>query len=352
MTANIFVDPVIVATPTDESSREEVVAWLHNLELWLHEALSAPFLWLHALNITRQLEEHGRLPSFNTLRALARRYRLDINPTLLARDINTFFRDPERDLEEKLVELGYMETGEPVTIEPTQIMMRWPIFICPQMCNLLVTCAVCKHAVHPFANNLHIATLKLSDQSQAVSISSIIQVSISELACKPGDLISQTFPLLFTPEDLQPLIDVRTLWYEGENGAGIIYVIEQQWQKDWSQMGQRLTFRLGPHFMESIASAGLDTNDIILRKIVRVAAAVLAHQAKQIEGAKLHPLRQTNAGDSPQRIRSADQAKAWRLDITKHGAGWRLHYWHISNAHGESIEFSNICKESDHIIYE
>lgn len=152
---------------------------------------------------------------------------------------------------------------------------------------------------------------------------------------------------LFTPENLQPLVDVLALLYKGEKG--VVYAIEQQFRKDWHRTGiTSLQFSLGSHFITSITSFGLDTNDII----VRLAAAVIAGQAQQIEGAKLHPLRQTSAGDSPQRIRSTDQAKAWRLDIAKHGAGWRLHYWHISNSDGERIEFSNICKESDTIIYE
>lgn len=208
MTANIFVDPVIVATPTDDTDRDGIIAWLHNLELWLKEALSAHFLWLHARNITEQLEAHGYLPTFEILRTWAKRYRLDINPTLLARDIHTFFREPKHDLENQLADLGYMETGEPVTIEPEQIVARWPTFMYTNMCNLLVTCSVCKYAVHPFANDLHIATMKLSDHCQEMSISAIIKDSILELACKPGDIIAQTFPLLFTPEHLQPLIDV------------------------------------------------------------------------------------------------------------------------------------------------
>lgn len=141
------------------------------------------------------------------------------------------------------------------------------------------------------------------------------------------------------------------MYWQGE--TGIIYAIEQQYRKDWHQADHTsLNFCLGSRFIASVASTGLHTNDLILRKIVRLAATVIANQAKQIESAKLHPLRQTSAGDSPQRIRSTDQAKAWRLDIAKHGAGWRLHYWHISNSDGERIEFSNICKESDTIIYE
>ncbi len=348
--ANIFVDPVIVVTPTDETGREGIVVWLENLSIWLDEALSAHFLWLHANNITEQLEAHGRLPNFEILKTWVNRYRLDINPKLLARNINTFFRDPEHDLENKLAEMGYMEAGNSVIIEPEQLVTRWPEFIYTAMCNLLVTCSVCKYATHPFACDLQIVTWELSTQSQEMRISSVIKESLYESACKPGDVIAQTFPLLFTPDDL-PSINVLELWYKGE--SGIMYAIEQQFKKNWQKVSNiSLKFSLGSHFIESIANVGLDTNESVLRKIIWLAAAVIADQAKQIESAKLHPLRKTFAGDSPQRIRSMDQAKAWRLDIAKHGAGWRLHYWHISDSDGGAIEFSNICKESDSHIYE
>jgi hypothetical protein len=353
MTANIFVDPVIVATPTDDTDRDEIIAWLHNLELWLKEALSAHFLWLHARNITEQLEAHGCLPTFETLRTWVKRYRLDINPTLLARDINAFFRNPEHDLENKLVEFGYMETGDPATIEPEQIMARWPEFIRTDMCNLLVTCSVCKQATHLFASNLHIVTLKLSDHRQEMNISAVITGSISELACKPGNTITQTFPLLFTPENLQPLIDVRALWYKGE--TGVIYVIEQQFKKDWPQtVSQALKFTLGSHFLRSIEDRGLDTNPSVLSKIVECAVYVISDQAKTERKYKynLEELRKNRSSNSPVKIRKSDRAEAWRLRITSHAAGWRLHYWYIPGPYGGAIEFSNICKESDYTIYE
>lgn len=184
---------------------------------------------------------------------------------------------------------------------------------------------------------------------QEITISATIACAIPELACKPGDVITRTFHLLFAPEGLLPFIDVLALWDKGE--ADIRYVIEQQQKKDWPT-ANTLPFRLGSHFCESVTSIGLDTNESVLRKIVWLAAAVIADEVKQKESAKLHPLRANIAGDSPQRIRGKDQAKAWHLDITKHGAGWRLHYWHIPGPNGGTIEFSNVCKESDTTMYE
>src|SRR5258708_24626882 len=102
MAANIFVDPVIVATPADETDRDGIVAWLQNLEIWLKEALSAHFTWLHSTIITELLEGNSRFPGYENLRGLQRKHHLDINLTILARNVNAFFRNPEFDLESKL----------------------------------------------------------------------------------------------------------------------------------------------------------------------------------------------------------------------------------------------------------
>ncbi|HXR65322.1 MAG TPA: hypothetical protein VN729_05335, partial [Ktedonobacteraceae bacterium] len=175
--------------------------------------------------------------------------------------------------------------------------------------------------------------------------------AIPELACNLGDVITQAFPFLFSPDDLFPLINVLILWEEGE--SGIIYALEQQVKRDWSHLGAvSLSFGLGTRFIGSVNSVGLDTNETVLRRVIVLAAATIVDQVKHVESAKLHPLRVNLAGDSPQRIRSSDQAKAWRVDVTKSGAGWRLHYWHIPGPDGGSIEFSNVCKESDVTIYE
>lgn len=147
------------------------------------------------------------------------------------------------------------------------------------------------------------------------------------------------------------LTDVLELWSQGEKG--IQYAIDQEYKKRYqSSVSRPLDYRIGSHFIESIKEFGLDTNGIFLDKVVRAAAATIADQVKDIKGYKLHPLRKSETADSPQRIRSGDNAKAWRLMIEKRGAGWRLHYWQVPGLKGNMIEFSNVEKESGDRIYE
>src|SRR5260221_3261743 len=137
--ANIFVDPVIVMTPPDNESRDGIEVWLANLDIWLKEALSAHFTWLHSVQATNLLQDNGRFPSFELLRNLQRKYRLDFNPSPLVRGVNEFFRNEEFDLGSILEELGYLiepEAGS-IIIHPDQFTARWPDFIQDDMHLLL-----------------------------------------------------------------------------------------------------------------------------------------------------------------------------------------------------------------------
>lgn len=351
--ANIFVDPVIVMAPPDNTSRDGIEVWLAHLTVWLQEALTSPFEWLHFVQATNLLQEKGRFPDFNLLKNWQQKYRLDINISQIARNVNAFFRNEEFDLKQHLDKLEYdfeVETGS-ISISPVQFTARWLDFIHDDMHMLFVATCVSKCLGHAVARELRIATLAFPHTIREIEVSAIIVDAIPDFPRNADNTISQTFPLLFTPDDLLPLIDVIELWDKG--AKGLIYAIEQQFKKDWSEnVSQPTRFIIGRCFIESVNDAGLDTNENMLRRIVKSAAAVIADQAKNIKGYKLHELRETEAGNSPQRTRARDNAKAWRLMLEKHGAGWRMHYWQIPTEEGSTIEFSNVVKESDDTICE
>lgn len=350
---NIFVDPVIIMAPSDHDSKAEIEAWLDNLDMWLKEALTSPYSWLHSVQATDNLQSSERFPSFELLRNWQRRYQLDINPAQLVKNVNEFFRNPDFDLKDNLDKLEYdfeVKAGS-VSISPEQFTARWPELILEDMQWLLVATCVSKCLNHSISRDLQIATLKLSQSAREIEVSATIVESLPDFPREADDKMTGIFPLLFTPDDLLPMIDVIELWDKGEKGLS--YAIKHQFKKDWREtVPQSLKFHIGSAFIESVNNAGLNTNDTVLRRIVRAAAAVIADQAKHIEGYKLHERRQSEAANSPQYTRSRDNAKAWRLMIGKHGAGWRMHYWQIPAQEGSIIEFSNVVKESDDTIYE
>lgn len=352
--ANIVIDPVIVMVPSDDASRDEVERWLENLTLWLKEALTAPFTWLHCWQASGLLEAYERFPSFARLRQLQRKYRLDPDITIneIARYVNDFFRDDTLDLEKHLNSLDYIiepEVGS-IVVKPEQFIARLPQYIHNDLSLLLANCCACKHIKYAFGQGLHVATLALADGARTLHVSVVILDAEPDFARPSDNIIVQTFPLVITPDDLQPLAGVLEMWVKGE--YGIIYAIKQQYKKDQPDTDTSpLAFHLGPRFIESVNTRGLDTNETVLRSIVRAASDVIADKAKDKHGYQLHHFRESEAANSPQLVRDSDNAGAWRLMLQKHGAGWRLHYWQIPTPEGSVIEFANVGKESEREIW-
>jgi hypothetical protein len=352
--ANIVIDPVIVMVPSDDATQAEVELWLESLTIWLKEALTAPFTWLHCWQASGLLEAHERFPSFARLRQLQRKYRLDPDITIneIARYVNDFFRDDMLDLEKHLNSLDYIiepEVGS-IIVKPEQFIARLPQYIHNDLYLLLANCCACKHIDHPFGQGLHVATLALEGGVREITVSVVILDALPDFIRPADNNIAQTFPLVITPDDLQPLADIFDLWAKGEHG--IMYAIKQQYKKDQPDTDTSpFAFHLGPRFIESVNTRGLDTNETVLYSIVRAASDVIPDKAKDKHGYRLHPFRQSKTADSPQFVRDSDNAKAWRLMLQKHGAGWRLHYWQISTPEGSIIEFANVGKESEREIW-
>lgn len=292
----IFVDATVVTTPGEDDSKDAVEEWLYSLQAWLREALHGHYQWLHSVKATELLDTHGRFPRFETLKPLMMKYKIDISLPLLMREINAFFREETLDLGNKLEELEYLVEVEKGTvhIQPEVFSQRWLDCIQPDMMQLLITACACKHSSNAFAQDLHIVTLKLPDSTREIEVSAIIIDALPPLECDAGRRIMQTFPLIFTPDDL-------------------------------------------PH---------LDSDRMVLEKIVRMAAAVMADRAMEVK-CNLRHLRVSKTADSPQLTRASDGAKAWRLTLTDKGVGWRMHYWRIPDAEGSIIEFANVLKKHD-----
>ena len=347
----IMVDPVIVVPPNNDANRADVEKWLRVLEDWLEEALIAPFMWLHNQKTSELLEANEQFPNFQKLRLLQQKHRLDINVNQIARRVNDFFRDNRLDIVEHLNQLEYAIDSDisSIVIKPEPFITRLPDYLHNDLYILLANCCACKQIEHPFVENLHIATQALPDNSREILISVVIKDALPDFVRPPNNKIAQTLPLLITPDDLQPLTDIINLWSKG--ASGIIYAIKQQYK---NQIGTHLeldTLRLGPRFIASVNERGLDTIKIVLHSFIRAAVDTITNKAKDRKGYELHELRQAKTADSSQRIRNEDRAKAWRLMIKKHGAGWRLHYWKIPTHEFYIIEFSNVCKESEWEIY-
>ncbi len=345
MENNIFVDPTIITTPSEDDSRENVVAWIDVLTLWLREALSSHRQWFHLVQATDLLLNEQRFPSFEILRAWQRKYKIDINPSFLLRDVNAFFRDEQLDLSKKLENLGYLVEAEEntIAIHPPQFSSRWLECIYEEMQHLFITACACKHTQNTFGKSLLIATPLLEGEKREIVVSAIIKDAIPDFTRNADNTITEIFPLLFTPEDL-PLLDVMSLWKRGEQG--IRKAIEQQYIQDWANRAKQLPYKLGSHFITSINEKS-EMTELLLNQIIKTMTRVIANKTQEGKHDR-HEVRESEVSGTPQLTRASDNAKAWRITLTTDGAGWRMHYWQIPGGEaGDSIEFSNVLTKHD-----
>lgn len=348
--ANILIDPVIVMTPSNNASKEDVETWIDNLDLWLTEALSSPFTWFYAKEAIEELLNDSRFPDTDRLFHWQRKYRLNSNISQLNAKLGTFFNsESNNDLSFHLEQMGYLVVTEPgsITIAPAQFAARWPDNIRSHMYELLATTCACKHNGEPLGQKMRIATFILNDVMNEIEVSVVILESLPDFARPDDNKINQTFQLLFTPEALLPLINVVECWDKGE--IGIRYAIKQQYKRDWSSISpEPLLYELGTGFIGSVLERK-DMTDLMLHRITRKMAEIIADRPNLLQY-KPHWVREREEPHTPQLVRSSDNATAWRITITHDGAGWRMHYWRRVDSQGSvSIEFCNVQTKKDSV---
>ncbi|HEY1353897.1 MAG TPA: hypothetical protein VGF67_30165 [Ktedonobacteraceae bacterium] len=345
---DILIDPVIAMAPSEEASKEEVEVWLKSLDLWLTEALSSPFTWLYAKETIDDLLYDNRFPSPEILFRWQRKYRLNSNISSINAKISKFFNREEHDshLNSRLEKMGYVVITMPgsVVITPGQFAARWTDAVNNHMCELLATACVCKHNGELFAEKMRIATLMVENTAREIEVSAIITESLPNLELSDNQ-INQTFPLIFTPVDLEPLFNIVDCWDKGQ--IGVNYAIKRQYKRDWYSISpDPLPYEMHSRFISSVVERK-NMTDILLHKIIRTMGSVIADKPDLLQY-KPHWLREREESHTPQLLRPTDGATAWRITVTHDGAGWRMHYWRKVDLEGNvKIEFSNILTKKE-----
>ncbi|GHO97528.1 hypothetical protein KSF_075760 [Reticulibacter mediterranei] len=340
----ILVDPIILLVPPPSAGEQEITQWISHLQRWLREVDTSPFQWYHCAALILKHLPYTHLPNLQTLRLWQRRYHLDIDIHAIIHVFTTFSLQDSRSLKEAL-EREILAAGSLIeatcnNIVPSQAITREPTPLQGDLAGLLALAAASKSKQIPLACTLAIATAMLPSPTKTLEVFGEASF-LSPREELYEQRFGEAFPLLFTPEEMEPL-PIIALWKLGE--TGVRQAIAAQGSKYWSER-TLLSFTFGPHFFASIQQHRLETNRIVLTKFIYFAAAIAANAIKDLN-CHLHPLYEADP-PSPPRIRKRDGAKAWRLELVPKGAGWRLHYWHIPSPNGGTIEFDRILKKHD-----
>ncbi len=213
--ANVLIDPIIVAIPTDNATKEEIEDWLNSLALWLEEATNSFYGWYYSWKAIYLLQDCNRYPHPQILQAYKTRYKIDINLKPILQRLNELLRNEQFDLQimdwqtKVMDELGYTLVFEnsSTNIQPEEFSRRWPTTeIYNEMVELLVHFAACKYAGEAFTNDLSVGTLPLLTAPTAIQVQVVTTIPASEPELGLKESITQAFDLVFTPVDL-PLFD-------------------------------------------------------------------------------------------------------------------------------------------------
>lgn len=131
---------------------------------------------------------------------------------------------------------------------------------------------------------------------------------------------------------------------EPDPGRRFIADVRRAWeQRGTDEDRERYPWReprIGPEFLGSLERV----QGISLERIIEVSAHVVSGRAREIPGLEVHPLRTSELGSAPQRVRD-DGAKAWRCNLqASTAAARRLHYWELPDG---GVELAKVVYHDD-----
>ena len=285
--------------------------------------------------------ELGRFPDFDSLRRITVASKVDVNVGYLLQRVNRFFQDDVHDLHTAIpTQVALSESA--TIIEPRQIMTRNMADVQPLFAEALICLALDKSRKDAFAREARIVTRPFEPEHRS------ILVRAENVEVEPPNThelrIENMFSAVFTPRDL---VDFR---YESllEGGGSSFVTAVRELVAETFPGVTAPEFSVGRHFWRSLETTAMIEDRFVVEKALKICAAIVAGRHDDLD-LRRRPVRKTRAADSDQVTRSSDKAKAWRITITLHGAGYRLQYWATprTDKTPERIDFANVARERD-----
>jgi hypothetical protein len=156
-------------------------------------------------------------------------------------------------------------------------------------------------------------------------------------------LIEENVHLWRGLEELADSFDPRHIWKAADHPKLIRLAIQLAARKMLRESGRLCSldqvpeFRIGTGFWDSLVATQADRDRTFASDVLDACTRVVAGQAKK--GAALQPFKVEAKSKSPQRLRSEDKAKAWRMHVTLRHEALRLMVWERMDG---VFEFANI----------
>jgi hypothetical protein len=335
---HVFIDPYLFQIPEFESS-DHLRRYLDLLVRWGSAVSEDPDAYSTSEEAVIRLMEEGKYPDYTLIDKLIERFSIE---EFTAYDVSNRLnvlagRRPY--IEERCgVTTVLVDTTDGVS--PAELIKR----LSPGVGKILHDClflVASSLSTGWDADPLFFGTYDVDiNLSQTI----IIEGSLVDAEFSSIDLFDLPFPIhhaieiidesIFEDEELE----VVRIWNDPVRATRAAY---NSLDESIKRLRSLPEIHVGDQFVESIEKLGIHHQPRLLRRIYSLSAMAAIKMIDQVNGADVHPVRQSIAANSPQ-IEIAG-AKKWRCKISQHGAGFRLHYW--SRPDG-SIELDAVMVES------
>lgn len=322
-----LVDPFLVLVPADGGTAE----WLTFFERISDWATALRDRDVAASSaIVAELHTSDRYPSVNGLAEAIRKHGVaDYSAIDVARALQLLMeRQPY--VEDVLDVDSVVCVPEP-SLEPG-LQARLPTPVGQALVSTLLLLATKGHA-----SEVRISTVAVAVQRLTVGTCVVLEQTNNNV--RELTFAGCEFRLESTPPASEQLLENV---YRNPTLATDIILLELL-QND-SVASQPQTIRASAQFAPSLERHAFPRVPRLLRRVFFLAAHARLGRLGEVRGAGLHPVRESIAADAPARTRNGGQDRLMRCAVTKHGAGFRLHYWQCADG---SVELDEILVESD-----
>lgn len=340
-----LVDPKILTIPDANEDAVAVEKWWASTSAWLAELTFTRFEWRQIVECTLALIEEDRFIGFRRLQRLQHESGARINPAAV-RSLERRLQPTEHDIDmEGFTKFVIAEDGD--KIQPKEFFERNVEGVRSPLEEALLKLAVDKEVSSGIAGQVIILGEELLSSSASVCVSArVLLIDPNQLTeSMTNKSVSQCFDFHSFPDSLVSLPPTEFISLGEAEFVRLLI-------KSAKTLGcsNPINCKFHPEFVSSIHSSSLAHDSIGLRNLVRTCGEILSDLAVGMAGARIEPIRSSKGGDSSQRERDHDGAKAWRATVTKGRVGWRLNFWRIGSRgsnRSELIEFAYVEKKSD-----
>lgn len=335
------IEPFVLAVPPNVSPSEGITRYIQSLLFW-NSSISSPIIKvLYSLGCTNWLMQNNLFPFSHNIDSLLKIYGITEFSSQDISKIATNIFSKCTDIE-TLINIDTFQGN--FDISPIYLIKRLPFNLAPIFRECIEKLAVQLLSTTPELSCICIGSTHdpgNGGQSTLVIDGRIESYTSYDTVSNAGELpldVHIELPMLFNEEDILNSTSWETIWEYPEYAIKKAYfsTIKEEERRE-NALG---SFKVGDHFVGSIQSVGLHNDSGKIRTIYETCALIICGRAKDVRGINLHALKNI---ENPR-----PYAKGMRADISKHGPGYRLHYWEYDKSY---IELSKIGFHKDFTIW-